>query len=303
MKNINMKKLVVLAALFCCGVMNSNAQEVPVVYSDNPADIEYGKEVYSAVANYQNWQETKGLRRWKVEAPVGNNTQTVPVLWSANREGPYIGAVAIYSRFDNRDCYGAGLEGGYMRRYWGVSITGTLSNGYEARSSERQKQFTQLDCIGRLYLPGLEFKVGAKGSILRVTPYVEGSFKKRSDFHTLEANKVEIEETDDEWVTTTTTTYRDLDARPHVFGGAVGARVEYNPWGSPLKIMLNADWGKSKNFTYVEQQVLDQVKVQFTIGYNIFNNHGYAKSAKGSKNKYLYEDLGYTRKEVKRHNW
>lgn len=296
------KRMVVLAALFCCGVMNSNAQEVPVVYSDNPADVEFGKEVYGAVANYQNWQETKGLRRWKVEAPVGNNTQTVPVLWSANREGAYVGVVGAYSHFDGHDCYGGGVEIGYMRRYWGVSITGTLSNGYEDRTSERQKQFTQLDCIGRLYLPGLEFHLG-RGSVLRFNPYVEGNFKKRSDFHTLEANKVEIEETDDEWVTTTTTTYRDLDARPHVFGWAFGARAEVDFWGTPVKLMVNGDWGKSKNFTYVAQQLKNQVKFQVTLGYTIFNNHGYAKAPRGSRNTYIYEDYGYERKEVKRHNW
>ena len=77
-------------------------------------------------------------------------------------------------------------------------------------------------------------------------------------------------------------------------------RGEYHPKDTPWIITLDCDYGKSKNFTYVAQQILDQVKV--TVGVKLILNHGggYVKAPHGSKNTYLYEDYGYTRNEVKK---
>lgn len=295
----------VVAAILFCGAVVANAQEHVVLQSlDNmevthdSTKVEYAPKVYAAVAKYQHDAEEKGLRRWYRQMPVGNNTQTQLKVWEMRREGPDIGIGVTYSRFDGYDLVGPSAEVEYMRRYYGFGLTvAGLFNGHEDRTSERQKKFIEFNSMLRWYSPVLEFKVGG---ILGFRAYLEGSYKKRWDFHTLESSSVEITETDDEWITTTTTTQRNLDARPHVFGWAGGIRAEYHPKDTPWIITLDCDYGKSKNFTYVAQQILDQVKV--TVGVKLILNHGggYVKAPHGSKNTYLYEDYGYTRQEVKK---
>jgi len=293
-------KLAAIIIAFLGTVLTSNAEEMApeqvqdTIYVSNPADIEYSAGMLSSKYNYQKFVEERSTRKWKVEGYVGNDVEPA-TFWSANREGLYIAAVGAMSNFDNTTSWGGGGEVGYLRKYWGFSVTATVSNGYPDRTSERQSQFTQLDVMGRLYLPGVEFKVSNNGSIMRMIPYVEGSWKKCSDYHTDGQTSVTTQETDEEYIITTTKTTGNLDAKPHVWGFAGGLRIEVDPWGSPLFIYGTVDYGRSQRFTYVRGQWHNQLKVSIGVGFRLFNNHGY--------NKNNLHRAGYTEREVKHYNW
>lgn len=311
-------KKIIFAAIFCGTFASVNAEEfnapeqvineaeaieapeaiemqdttVVVNYILNPAGPEYERGLLSSKYNYQHFVEEKGLRKWKVEATVGNDVEPA-VLWSANREGAYIAAVGQYSFFDEHNCFGGGIELGYLRKNYGFSVAGTLSNGYEAKSSNRHKSFSQLDVIGRLYSPRLETNVGR--SVLWVALYGEFSFKKRKDLQNETSSSVYYNQLDEGIEVVTTETVGRLDARPHVLGWAAGLRIQYDEWGSRLSFFVTADDGKSQNFTYKEKQWRNQFKCQVGISLRLFNNHGY--------NKQSLQRLGYSEKEVKRYNW
>jgi len=314
-----MKKTIFAVALFCGAVVSVNAEELVseasineaeasvaeaveapeatgdtiFVYTGNPAAVEYTPAMQGAKYNYRKFVEEKGLRKWKVEAYVGNDTEPV-VLWSSNREGAYIAGVGQYSNFDSHDCFGGGLEVGYLRKYFGFSVAATGSNGYEARSSARQREFTQLDVMGRVYSPRLEWHSGK--SVMWVSIYTEVSFKKRKDLQYDQSSSVSYEELSDGGIDIITTVKNGrLDARPHVLGWAVGARLQFDIWGSPLSVFATADLGKSQNFSYMEKQWRGQLKAQIGLSFRLFNSHGYNKPA--------MQKLGYSREEVKRHNW
>ncbi|MBR6355268.1 MAG: hypothetical protein IKR92_00295 [Alphaproteobacteria bacterium] len=286
----------------------SNAQVV--VYSSNPADsADFGKQVYGQAAGYQNFFEEKTLRTFKVELPIGNNTVTVPGLWGANREGPSIEAFGMAYDFDGHTIFGAGGGVTYLRKYVGGYANASVGfNADEARTSEHYgKKHPQLHVDFGIMSPALEtsirFSKNACPSVLSLRAYVGGNFKKVWDYKTDAASTVTTEETEDQIIITTTKKYGDLDAKPHVWGWEAGLRGQLDFGGSPLYLYAQGGFGKSQNFTYSEKQWHNAVKVKIGIGFRIFNGHGYAKSLKGSKNKYLYEDYGYTRKEVKKWNW
>jgi hypothetical protein len=306
-----MKNIIFFAALLCGTFTSVNAEEiyspeqvinaevaeaqdttVVVNYILNPTGPEYESDLLSSKYNYQHFVEEKGLRKWKVEATVGNDVEPA-VLWSANREGAYVAAVGQYSYFDDHNCFGGGIELGYLRKNIGFSVAGTLSNGYEAKSSDRHKSFSQLDVIGRLYSPRLETHVGR--SVLWASVYGEFSFKKRKDLQYDTNSSVYYQEIDEGIEIVTRETVGRLDARPHVLGWAAGLRVQYDVWGSPISVFATADYGKSQNFNYKEKQWQNQFKCQIGISVRLFNNHGY--------NKQSLQRLGYSEKEVKRYNW
>jgi hypothetical protein len=298
---MNYKKFFTVIAFL--GAVSATQAQV-TVYTSNPADsLEYGEQFYAAAANFQNQEEEQGTRSWVVEMPIGNNALTMPKVWKAYREGLYFAGVASVSNFDNTTSWGGGAEIGYLRKYWGFSVTGTYSQGYPDKTSDDQTPFTQLDMMARLFLPGLEFRLLKDGTICRIIPYVEGNWKKAKFVVYDDGTSVTTTETADEWIITTTKTSENLDARPHVWGYAGGLRIEVDPWGSPLFFYATADYGRSQRFTYLRDQWHNQFKASIGIGIRLFNNHGYTKSVRGSKNKYLYEDYGYTRDEVKKHNW
>lgn len=296
-----MKKIFATIAI-ALAVVTSNAQVV--VYSDNPADAaDYGKQVYSAAANYQNFVEKKSLRTWKVEMPVGNNTQTVPVLWSANREGLSIEGLGMVYDFDGHTIIGAGGGGVYQRKYIGAFLQAAVGfDADEARSSDHYgKKHPQVHVDFGVMTPVVEIPIST--SVLGLRGYLAGNFKKVWDYKTDMSSTVTTTETDDEIIITTTKTSGDLDAKPHVWGWEVGLRAQMDFSGSPLYMFAQGGFGKSQNFTYSEKQWHNAIKVKVGIGIRIFNGHGYAKSVKGSKNRYLYEDYGYSRSEVKKWNW
>lgn len=303
-----MKKIFATAIIALCGtVANVNAQTV--VYTSNPADsADFGPQVYAQANNYREFVEKKSLRTWKVEAPIGNNTETVPVLWSANREGLSLEVAGMGYNFD--DHFTVGVSGGvvYQRKYIGGYVhAGAAFGADEARTSERYgEKFTQYHLDAGVMSPSWETKINfsknACPSIFSVRIYAGINFKKCKDYKTDVAGSVTTTETDDEIIITTTKKYGDLDARPHVWGWEAGIRFQLDFGGSPAYIFGQAGYGKSQNFTYSEPQLGDAIKVKFGFGWRIFDGHGFAKAGKGSKNRYLYEDYGYSRKEVKRWN-
>lgn len=308
-----MKKILVLAALFC-GTVIMNAEEMTevapeqvvnaevaadttiVVYAVNQAEVEYSPSLQAAKYNYRQFLEEKGLRKWKVQSFVGNDVEPT-ILWSANREGAFVAGIGQYEYFDSHNCFGGGVEVGYLRKNFGFSVYGVMGNGYEARSSKRHGTFRETDAGARLYSPVLETHVGR--DILSLRAYAGANFKKRQDLQYEKSSSVsfeEIEVGEDKGIETTTVVRTDrIDARPHVFGWEAGGRVQYDIWGSPLSFFVTADWGKSQNFSYMEKQWHSQFKTQIGISFRIFNSHGYNKRA--------IKKLGYTEKEVKNFNW
>jgi hypothetical protein len=271
------------------------ADTTVVVYMVNQGEAEYSPEIQASKYNYRHFLEEKGLRKWKVEAFVGNDVEPT-ILWSANREGAFIAAIGQYEYFDSHNCFGGGVEVGYLRKNFGFSIYGTMGNGYEAKSSKRGGSFRETDAGARLYSPVLETNIGR--DILSLRAYAGANFKKRQDLQYEKNSSVSVEEIEigEEKGTEITTVVRTsrLDARPHVFGFEIGGRLQYDIWGSPISFFLTADWGKSQNFSYMEKQWHNQFKCQIGISYRLFNSHGY--------NKQSIKKLGYTEREVKRYN-
>jgi len=304
-----MKKFATAIIIAAGAVMNPvNAQTV--VYTANPADsADFGPQVYAAAANFQNMEEEKGLRTWNIELPIGNNTLFYPKLWKANREGLSLEGHAMGYDFDSHTIIGVGGGVVYQREYVGGFVHGNIGfDADEARTSDHYgEKHPQVHVDFGAMTPVIEipirFSKNCGPSILGVRGYLAGNFKKVWDYKKDNSVSVTTEETDDEIIITTTKTTGDLDARPHVWGWEAGIRLQLDFNGSPLYLYAQGGFGKSQNFTYSEKQWHNAIKVKVGVGIRIFNGHGFAKAGKGSKNRYLYEDYGYTRDEVKKHNW
>lgn len=300
-----MKKIfatAIIAAL--CGTV-ANAQEIlketkDTVYVSNPADIEYSQGMLSSKYNYRKVVEEKGLRRWKVEGYVGNDTEPA-TFWSANREGLALEAFGMVYDFDGHTIPGIGGGVTYLRKWLGLYANGAMCfNADEARTSDRYgEKFTQFQAAGGFLSPALETKVrfsqNASPSILSFRLGLGITFKKCKDFKYDKSTSVTTEETETEYIITTTKTTGDLDARPHVWGWEALARVQLDFGGSPLYLFGTASYGKSQNFTYSEAQWHNAFRGQIGIGFRIFNGHSY--------NKENLRRAGYTEREVKRWNW
>jgi hypothetical protein len=294
-------------------VMTSNAEELiemapeqvteqtnDTIYISNPADIEYSQGMLSSKYNYRKVVEEKSLRRWKKEAYLGNDVEPA-TLWSANREGLSLEANAMLYDFDGHTIFGAGGGLVYQIKWIGAFVNASMGfDADEARTSEHYgKKHPQLHVDFGLMTPALEtsirFSKNDCPSILSLRGYIAGNFKKVWDFKTDAGTTVTTTETDEEYIITTTKTYGDLDAKPHVFGWEAGLRVQLDFGGSPLYIYGQGGYGRSQNFTYSEKQWHPATKIKFGIGIRLFNGHSY--------NHDNIRRSGYTEKEVKRHNW
>lgn len=249
-----------MVAAFCCGVVsNSYSQNEVIILTDNPSDKEYVDSIYAMDATYMVEINKKAPRCWRRPAYLGNNVNHPSYEWSQEREGLGLSGFAMWYNFDGHDCFGGGLELNYIRQYYGGYVYGAITNGFEARTSERYgEQFSQLHAGAGLLGPSIEIPVfrtsKRPASILRLIPYGEINFKKAKDLKTDGGSSTTTSEDDEYWYITTTNTNGKLDAQPHVWGWEAGLRIQLDFEGTRWGLFGQVGYGKSQNFTYSEAQ-------------------------------------------------
>lgn len=300
-----MKKAIFTIAFAICGAVSTNAQVV--IYTNNLADsVEYDRALYGAVAAANQQAESTGRQCYEVLIPVGNNAEYLAPAWSARWDGLGLEMGAKYLNFDKKSYYGFGFGATYQRKFGMVYADfGLVFDADEAPTSEHYgKKFLQIHGNVGIATPPLieaRFKLAENccSSVLQFRLYGQIGVKKCKDYKT--DRSVNVIETEDEYILQ----YQNgnLDAKPHTVQWEIGERGQLSIGGTPLYLFEKAGWGKGQYFTYSEKQWRNQFNIQVGIGFIINNGHGYTKALKGSKNTYLYEDYGWTREEVKKHNW
>lgn len=259
-----MKKIfiAIVAALFGV-VMNVNAQDITSEQvSNNPAAVEYSKEMLGNKWNYEQTVNAKGYYRDVVEDYAGNST--VPtVLKSAVHRGIFVGLTGEYERFEGHNSLGGGLEGGWFGNHWGFSATGACVEGFQDKTSMDQTKFRQWEANLRLYIfpEFLQFC----NHHLFIGVYGEFSYKYCRDYQEEGGTYQNVAYDNTGKTTTTTTIFNKLDNRASVMGGAAGLYIGYDIWGTPLRIHASADYGRQQNLTFMRDMWHNRLKAEIGI--------------------------------------
>jgi hypothetical protein len=269
-------------------VSNVQAQEVEVITTNNPADVEFSSDLLAKKYNYGHTIEKRGLHKDITEAYLGNDTEAT-ILRSANNEGFELGAFGVGQYFRGNTSFGGGLQLAYLgRSAIGFGVQFSVSNGYPDKTSANQSQFVQLDANVRLYWQMLRL---AKNH-LKIMPFVGLGYRKtKFKDETWGGTSVTVEETEDSWIYTTTTRDDEMRADPHTINYEAGLRIE---WAvkrySAIHLFAEASCGPAQNFTFEKQW---GVRFWGQVGFSVLlkRDHSYNKEA--------IKDLGYTVEEVR----
>jgi hypothetical protein len=277
-----------MAALMCCAVSNTQAQEVEFITTGNQADVEFSSSLLAAKYNYGHEIEKKGLHKDVTEVYVGNDSEPT-ILRSANNEGFELGVFGLGQYFRGNTSFGGGLQLAYLgRSAIGFGVQFAVSNGYPDKTSANQAQFVQLDANVRLYWQALRLS----NNHLKICPFVGLGYRKtKFKDESWGASYTTVEETEDSWIYTTTTRDDEMRADPHTINYEAGLRVE---WAiqrySAIHLFAEASAGPAQNFTFDRQW---GIRFWGQIGFSVLlkRDHKYNKKA--------IDALGYTVEEVR----
>jgi hypothetical protein len=279
-----------IAIAACCAVVNHvNAQEVEVIKTNNPADVEFSGSLQAAKYNYGHEIEKKGLHKDVTEAYVGNDSEPT-ILRSANNEGFELGAFGVAQYFRGNTSFGGGLQLAYLgRSAIGFGVQFSLSNGYPDKTSANQSQFVQLDANVRLYWQALRLA----NNHFKLCPFIGLGYRKTKfkDESWGGSSYTTVEETEDSWIYTTTTRNDEMRTDPHTINYEAGLRVE---WAiqrySAIHLFAEASCGPAQNFTFDRQW---GVRFWGQIGFNVLLKRD------REYNHEAIDALGYTVDEVR----